>query len=126
MLADAAGHNPLIVAEIRADVQRYAVEADPAPEPDADGGYFVFLSGETAMTAPVDPDPDATVPAFTVYAKARQGNDHPFLQVPNELAYVAPALVQVQHDVSDPLAGAMIGKFTSATRLENGESVRVE
>src|SRR5690606_30619502 len=42
VLLDAAGHDAAEMRQVRLDVQRYAVETDPAAHLDADGGDLVL------------------------------------------------------------------------------------
>jgi hypothetical protein len=42
----------------------------------------------------------------------------------DERAHVAAALVEVEHDVGDALAGPVIGVLAAAADLENGKTIR--
>jgi hypothetical protein len=48
MLADAARHDAVEMGEVRLDIQRDAVERDPAPDADADRGDLILSAGAVA------------------------------------------------------------------------------
>jgi hypothetical protein len=53
-----------------------------------------------------------------------QRADDPLLQCCDEQAEILPAAGQVQHDIGNPLAGAVIGILAAAPGLVDGKAVR--
>ena len=51
--------------------------------------------------------------------------DHPAFERVDEAADVLPPPFEVEHHVADPLAGPVIGVATAASRLVDGESLRI-
>src|SRR5262249_62183900 len=100
------------MGEIAVDIERHAVQRDPAFDPDADGRDLV-LAGGALVRAP-HPDPDAVCAPLARNVEARQGADDPFLQRGHEAAYVRAAALEIEHHVDDPLAGAVIGEMHAA------------
>src|SRR6266702_953029 len=112
---DAAGHDRREMRKIRLDVDRDAVERDPAPQADADRGDLVLKA--FALVGALDPDPDAVLAALAADVEGGQRPDDPFFQPGVVGAYVRPALLQVEHDIGDPLAGPVIGDLAAAAGL---------
>src|SRR5512143_1960892 len=83
MLADAAGDDAGVVAEIRRDVQRDAVPAHPTGDADTDrGDLFLNVAGR-------DPDADAPLASLAANAEVGEGANQPFLQPVHVAADVA-------------------------------------
>ena len=83
--ADAAGHDAGEMAEVRLDVDRYAVEADPAAHADADRGDLVLGGAAVRLRRAVGahhPDPDPAGPPLAADAEGGERADHPFLEPP--------------------------------------------
>ena len=126
VLADAAGDDAGVMAEVGRDVQRDAVPAHPAGDAHADGGDLGL--GPRGVIG--DPDADAALAPFAAHAEAGEGADQPFLQPVHEAAHVARRARavrpgEVQHDVGDALAGAVIGPLPAAAGGEGGEAAGV-
>ncbi len=73
-----------------------------------------------------DPDADAAVGAMRLHAKLAQGGDDPAFERVDQPAHVAAPAIEVQHEVADALAGAVIGVAAAAARIVNREARRVE
>src|SRR5579859_7128535 len=112
MPADAAGHDAGEMAEVRVDIERYAVKGDPVPDPHADRSDLV-LSSQSA----IDPNPDPTFAPLTLDPELRQRADHPIFQIAHIAANVAAALAEIEHDIGHTLARPMIGVFAAASGL---------
>src|SRR6478672_8447936 len=67
-----------------------------------------------------DADPPRLAPRLDVQAGER--GDHPPLQRLDEVADVAAALVEVEHQIADPLAGTVVGVAPAAPGLEYREA----
>ena len=101
MLANAAGDDAPVVGEVGGDVQRDAVEGDPAANPHPD-------RRDLGLAAAVGrhPDADAAVAAQARDPEFGEGADQPLLEIADEAAQVhAFARRQVEHDIGHPLAG---------------------
>src|SRR5207302_9635998 len=64
VLVDAAGHDACVVAEVRLDIDRDAVERHPVADADADGGDLVLAP------RPGHPDADPARPALGGHVEA--------------------------------------------------------
>src|SRR5262245_46838578 len=93
------------------DVDRDAVQADPALNTDADGGDLVLAA---RLVVPAHPYTDAVLAAFTVDAEGCERADDPFLERDNEAAHVTAATLEIEHQVDDALARAVIGELPAA------------
>src|SRR5690606_25879429 len=71
VLAHAAGHDAVEVGEIGSDVEAQPMEADPAPDPDADGRDLVL--DMRAMLRPPHPDADPVRPRLATDVERREG-----------------------------------------------------
>ena len=63
--------------------------------------------------------------AVRINAELRQRVDHPLFERVNEAADVLSALLEVEHDVTDALPGAVIGIASAAARIEHRKVQRV-
>ena len=119
MVGNATGNDSRIVQKVGLDVDRDAVEGHPVSYADADGGDLVFARaavGQRRFVRPHDPDADAAFPPFGLDVEAAQRADRPFLEVGNVTPYVLAARPKVEHHISHPLAGAVIGVLAAAAR----------
>ena len=124
--ADAARHDAVEMREVGLDVDRDAVEADPAPDPDADRRDLVLGRAAVRLRRPVrphHPDPDPPGPPLAADREGRERADHPLLQPPDVGAHVAPAAVEVEHRVGDALARPVVGVLAAAPRAIDREAV---
>ena len=96
---DAAGHDAAKVRQIRVEIDREAVERDPATDPDPDRSDL-GLVGSLA-----DPDPDSAGCAVGGNPEITERGDHPTFDRADEAADIAPAPVEVEHQIDHPLAG---------------------
>ena len=108
----AAGNDGVEMAQIGLHIDGDAVERYPAPQPHADGGDLVLES--LALVRPADPDADAILPPLAAHIEGRERPDDPFLEPRHIGAHVGPPQLQVEHDIGDPLAGAVIGDLAAA------------
>src|SRR5262245_22280855 len=100
MVAHAARHDAGEVVEVGIDVETDPMEADPAAHPDADGGDLV-LARWRPCTA--HPDADAILPALADNAEGFERQDQPALETGDIGADIGAAVLEVEHDISDPL-----------------------
>src|SRR5690606_38947740 len=124
VICDATRHDSAKVRQVWFDIDGNAVEAHPAPEPDADGGDLVLRRRAVCHGRPIrpdDPDADPVFSPFAAYIESGQCGDDPFLERGDEGAYILAPPFQVQHDVSDPLAGTMIGIFAAPSAANTGK-----
>src|SRR5690606_9513875 len=101
------------------DVDGDAVEGDPAAHPHADGGNLVL--------APVmgDPDADPSCAPLALQVEAGEGADDPFLQIMDIAPDVLAAVLEVQHRISHPLAGPVIGVLPTPAGGVDRETARL-
>src|ERR1700724_1082798 len=97
LIGDAARHDAGEMREIGIDVERDAMQADPAPHADADGRDLVFPA--LGLVGAAHPYADAVLPAFALDVERRERTDEPFLEVGDEAAYVAAAPFEVEHHI---------------------------
>ena len=108
------------MAEIRVQVDRDAVKADPFANANADCCDFVFPYDGVSLDTAVYPDSHATFPAFAFYAERRQGDDDPFFQIADVLPDIAAAVIQIHYFITDPLSRSVIGVLPTPTGGEYG------
>jgi hypothetical protein len=85
------------------------MQGDPALHPDADGSNFVLVPG--ALVGPPHPHADALITPLTRDVECAERADDPFLQRDHEAADIGTASLEVEHHISDALAGAVIGEL---------------
>ena len=105
--------------EIGSDVQREAVEADPAAHPDADGTDLCL-----AAVTEVDPDADVARAEPGLDADRRQRGDQPGFQPLDEDTDIGSAASEVEHHVANPLPRPVIGDAAAAAGPVDGEARR--
>src|SRR4051794_23932477 len=105
--------------ELGLDVERDAVKAHPAPHADADRGDLVL--DLEALVGPAHPDADPVLAPLTLDVEAREAADQPFLERRDEGTHVRAAPLQVEHDIGNALAGAVIGELPAAAGAEHRE-----
>ena len=123
---DAARDDAGEMGEIGVDVQANAMEADPAPQLDADGGDLVLPGRPGLARTTLDPDADPPLAHVAVDAEPRQGVDDPGLQRHHEGANVAAARREVEHHIGHPLAGPVVGELAAAPAAEHRKPPRLE
>src|SRR5262249_15209404 len=94
------------------DVERDAVQADPALHADADRGDLVLAAARPVVAA--NPDADAVVAALALDVEGGERADDPFFERDDEAAHVAAAALEVEHQVDDALARPVIGELPAA------------
>ena len=122
-VGDAARHDAGEMRQVAIDIERDAVQADPALHPDADGGDLVLVAG--TLVGPAHPDADAILAPLAGDVERRQGADDPFLQRGHEAADVGAAPLEVEHHIGDPLAGAVIGELSAAPAACTGKRAAI-
>ena len=93
------------------------MQRHPVPHAHADGGDFILENIAHSLTlirAP-HPDADAVVAPFAADIEGGQRIDDPLLDGGDEAADVRRAALEVEHDIADPLAGAVIGELAAAS-----------
>ena len=95
--------------------------ADPTAHPHADCSDLVF-----AAATSIDPDADTIRPPLARNIEGSQRFDYPGLKITYESAHVAASLLQVEHDVGDPLAGSVIGELPAAPCAVDRKTVRLQ
>ncbi len=93
------------------------MEGYPAPQPHADGRDLVLKA--CALVRPGHPDADAVLSALAAHVKSRQRADDPLLETRDIGPHIGPPPLQVEHDISHPLAGPVIGELSAAPGLEH-------
>ena len=127
MRGDTAGHDAREMFQIRFDIDRYAMEADPAAQPDADGGDLVLgrrSVGQGGRLRPRDPNADTVLTALALDIHAVQRIDHPGFQCRDEGPHIAAAALEIEHDIGDPLSRPVIGVFAATARPVNRKPAR--
>ena len=122
LAADAARHDAGEMLEHRIDVERDAVEGHPAPHADADGGDLVLAAD--ALLRPLHPDADGVLAPAGGDVEGGERADDPFLQRVDVEPDVRLAAVEIEHQVGDPLAGAVIGVLAAAPGPVDREAIR--
>src|SRR5689334_13513317 len=101
------------------------MKGDPAAYPDADRRDLVLVTA-----GPGDPDTDPIVAPLAGDAEPRQRPDHPFLEPPDMATHVPTAPrhrpVEIEHQIGDALARAVIGVLATAAALEDRQPVGIE
>ena len=120
LVGDSARDNSAEVRQVGRDVDREAVERHPALHADPDRADLGLVG---AVPGP-DPDP----PRFAARGDPEVGErgDHQPLERMDEAANVLAALFQVEDEITDALARAVIGVAPAATRVMDREAERVE
>jgi len=126
VFGDAAGHDALEMRKLRLHIQCHAVVADPAPDPDADGGDLVLARSRIGRRSLAHPDADAAVAAFAHDVELAEGGDQPGLQILHEAPDVAVALLQIQHHIGHALARPVIGHAAAAAGLVDREATGIQ
>src|SRR5450631_2871802 len=106
--------------KLRLDVERKSVQRHPALDADPDGGDLVLVS--IALVRPPHPHADAVVAPLAVYIESGKRADDPFLDGGDESAHVRRTALEIEHDIADALAGAVIGELAAAARGMDGKS----
>ena len=112
-IGDAARHDAAKMRQVGRDIERESVKRDPTLHAHSEGADLGFVG------AFADPDTDPSGRAVRRNAEFREGIDHPAFERMDEAADVLPALLEVEHDVADPLTGAVIGVAATAPRIED-------
>ena len=99
--------------KLRLDIEREAVQRHPALDANADGRDLVLES--VALVRPPHPYPDAVVAPLAAHIEGGQRADDPFFDGGDEAAHVRRAALEIEHDIADPLAGAVIGELAAAS-----------
>ena len=106
--------------QVRCDINGESVKRDPALYAHTERADFRFI-GSIA-----DPNPDTSIGAMRTKPKVFERVDHPAFESMDEAADILSASFEVQHHVTDPLAGAVIGVAASATGFVDWKMLRIE
>jgi hypothetical protein len=120
--SDPTRNDPRKMRQIGINVQRNAVKADPAADPNADRGNFVFGNDSPRTLRFVgSPHPNAhpLVTPLAAHVEPMQGGDEPLFQGSNEGVQIRSPPSQIQHDIGDALTRSMIGELAAAAALVN-------
>ena len=119
LAGDPAGHDAGEMLKGGVEIDGDAVEGHPLPDAHPDGGDLVL-----PPAAAIDPDADPARAALAADIEAGQGRDDPFLEVADIGADIRPVpALQVEHDIADPLAGAVIGVLAAPAGPVDREAV---
>src|SRR5690625_5079755 len=119
VLANAAGDDPAEVGESRIKIDGDAVQRHPAAYAYTDRGDLVF-----AAIRAHDPDADPPLAPLPLDPEARKRPDDPFLQTVDIEAQVGPARLEIELDIDDALARAVVGIFAAAPSLIDRKTLR--
>src|SRR5262249_15228234 len=72
------------------------------------------------------PNADAAIAPLAAHVETGEGADDPFLEIMDEAAQIGPAPLQVEHDVSHPLAWPVIGVLAASPARMNREPVGLQ
>ena len=100
-------------------VDRDAVKADPLAQTNANGCDLVFACGAgwpQWLFRALHPNADAAFASFPGHIKAGQRGNDPVFELGNKTAYIAPTCGDIEHHVSDPLTGPVIGILPAPCR----------
>ena len=119
-VGDAAGDDPLEVAQVGGDVEREAVRGDALRDVDADGGDLLLRDA----AAGDGPDAGELADALREHAEVAAGADEDLFEQADEVdrAEVRALLAgevaaQIEDGVADELAGAVVGDVAAAVDL---------
>ncbi len=116
--SDAARDDAGKMGEIRVDVERDAVKRHPAPHAHANGGDLVLgrlAQRRSGFVGPRDPYADSGLARLADDVERLQRLDQPAFERGHIGAHVGPSAPEVEHDVSDPLPGSVIGELAAAS-----------
>src|SRR5262249_31573109 len=125
VVADAAGDDAAVVAQVGVNVERDAVPTHPARDAYADRGDL-RLDGVGLG----DPDADAAIAALAVNAEPGEGANEPFFQPVHEAANISwrdgpMRMREVQHHVGNALTRPMVGPLATATGVVGRKPVGI-
>src|SRR5580692_11503424 len=106
--------------QLRLDVERKTVQRHPALDANADCRDLVLVS--LALVRPPHPHADAVAAALAAHVESGERADDPFLDGGDEAAHVRRTALEIEHDITDALAGAVIGELAAAARDVNRET----
>ena len=92
--------------------------ADPAADPHPDGGNFVEARDAVSR---LHPNPGQSRAPLANNTKTGQHINDPAFQIVYIAAHIRPALLQVKHDIGDPLARPVIGPLASTPGSVGGD-----
>ena len=114
---DATRDNTRKVREIRLDVDRDAVQRDPALQADPDCGDLVLVG--RASFRPRHPDADTILAPFAADIEGGEGANRELLKAGHIGADVRTAALEVEHQIDHPLPGTVIGELPTPARGEH-------
>src|SRR5580658_4025777 len=98
--------------QVRRDVEGKSMQGHPVLHADADGGDLVL--GVVALVRSPHPDADAIVAALARDLEGGERTDDPFLDAGDEAAHVGRPALEIEHDITDALAGTVVGELAAA------------
>ena len=121
-LSDSARDDAGKMREIRIDVQRHAVKRRPAPHAHADGGDLVLghlAKRRRRFVGPRDPHADTGLARLADDVERLQRLDQPAFERGHIGSHIRPSALEVEHHISDPLPGPVIGELAAASGAMN-------
>ena len=119
-VGDAAGDDPVEVAEVGGDVEREAVRGDGLRDMDADGGDLLFANAAAGQ----GPDAGEFADALRGHAEVFAGEDEGLFHQADEVdgaevraAFAGQVAAEIEDGVADELAGAVVGDVAAAVDL---------
>lgn len=109
-----ARHDSPKMRKIRRDIERDAMQGNPAPDPDPDrrdlvlGALAIFAA---RLFGTGNPDSDAVASPLALDIESRQSRDDPSFQRANEGAQIGLAAIEIEQDIGDALARPVIGEL---------------
>ena len=125
---DSARDDAVEMAEVRVNIDREAVEADPFAQADADGGDLVFgfgAGGHNRFVVTGDPDANATWADVSGDIELIECRDHPSFELFYKRAHILAAFANVEHHINHPLARSVIGVLPATFGFKNVKAAGV-
>src|SRR5690606_24010027 len=114
--ADPTRDDTTKVAETATNDHRKTMHSHPFANADTDSPNFRFRSCWR-----IAPDTDSSFYGPAFHTKFIERPDDPVFQRMNKISHICLPLLQVKHDVTDPLSRSMIGVTTTTASLVNGK-----
>ena len=111
--------------KIGIDVKRDAVQRRPSPHAHADGGDLVlgcFAQRGRRLIGSRDPYANPVLARLADDVERFQRLDQPAFERGHIGSHVGSAALEVEHDVSDPLSGSVIGELAAAASAMDGKA----
>lgn len=122
---EAARHDEVEVIHIRIKVDGQAVECDPSPDPDADGGDLCRLIGLEVVLR-IDPDAGGVGVGVGGDVVVREGGNDRGFEGADVFVDAESGGVEIDDGVGDELAGAVVGDIAASVGLVEGDALGFE